>query len=271
MTESPASNVLDVKSCCAALYETEWARLLLGESFHPGGLALTERLGHLLSLRPGSTVLDVACGRGASALHLAKTFGCRVVGVDYGDAGVAAAQVAAATAGLAALTEFRRGDAEALPVDDEAVDAVLCECAFCTFPDKTRAAAEFARVLKPGGRLGLADLTRNGDLPPDLDGLLAWIACIADARPLDEYLEYPRHAGLVLQLVEPHDAALGELVTQVRRRLLGVELAVKVGEMQLPGIDWDGAKGMARAASEAIRKGQLGYALITARRPVAAL
>ena len=50
---------------------------------------------------------------------------------------------------------------------------VVCECAFCTFPDKSRAAAEFARVLRSGGRVGISDLTRSGELPGELDGLLA--------------------------------------------------------------------------------------------------
>ena len=47
----------ELKSCCAALYEKDWVRLLLGNSYHPGGLALTERLGQLLSLRPGMRIL----------------------------------------------------------------------------------------------------------------------------------------------------------------------------------------------------------------------
>jgi ubiquinone/menaquinone biosynthesis C-methylase UbiE len=64
---------------------------------------------------------------------------------------------------------------------------VICECAFCTFRDKSAAASEFARVLKPGGKVGLSDLTRSGILPAELDGLLAWVACIADARPISEY------------------------------------------------------------------------------------
>ena len=51
------------------------------------------------------------------------------------------------------------------PSPDEAFDAVVCECAFCTFPDKPTAAAEFARVLQPGGRLGITDVTVDPDRP----------------------------------------------------------------------------------------------------------
>ena len=52
---------------------------------------------------------------------------------------------------------FHLGDAERLPLPDNTFDALVCECAFCTFPDKATAAAEFARVLRPGGRVGIAD------------------------------------------------------------------------------------------------------------------
>jgi cyclopropane fatty-acyl-phospholipid synthase-like methyltransferase len=79
----PAPAATEIKTCCAALYETDYARLLLGDSFHPGGLELTERLGNLLELRPGQRVLDVASGTGASAVFLAQRFGCEVVGLDY--------------------------------------------------------------------------------------------------------------------------------------------------------------------------------------------
>ena len=55
-----------VKACCTAVYESEYTKLLLGNSFHPGGMALTERLGALLELKPTDHVLDVATGQGSS-------------------------------------------------------------------------------------------------------------------------------------------------------------------------------------------------------------
>lgn len=258
----------ELKSCCAALYQTDWARLLLGDSFHPGGVALTGRLGAMLGLGQSSTLLDVACGRGASALHLAKTFGCRVIGVDLGAEAVRAAGEAAAAAGLAGLTDFRVADAETLPLPSASVDAVLCECAFCTFPDKGAAAAECARVLRPGGRAALSDLTRADTLPPELQDLLAWVACIAGARPVAEYVTLLEGAGLQVGPVELHDEALTEMVTGIRQRLLGAEVLIKVGAVNAPGLDLERARGMAKAALEAIRTGRLGYALFVAAKPV---
>jgi SAM-dependent methyltransferase len=160
-----------VKQCCAALYESDAAKLLLGASFHPGGTRLTERLGQILNLTPQTRVLDVASGKGASALFLAARFGCEVVGIDYGGKNIEEAVRNANDMGLSERVSFRQGDAECLPFADGSFDAIVCECAFCTFPDKQAAANEFARVLRKGGRVGLSDLTRNGALTPELDGL----------------------------------------------------------------------------------------------------
>ncbi|HUY76085.1 MAG TPA: methyltransferase domain-containing protein, partial [Ktedonobacterales bacterium] len=129
-TSSPSGDANEVKSCCAAVYQSDWARLLLGESFHPGGMALTERLGHALGLGPGMRVLDVAAGLGTSAIYLAQTFGCEILGMDLGADSARVANEAAKRAGVARLAHFIQGDAERLPVEDATFDAVVCECAF---------------------------------------------------------------------------------------------------------------------------------------------
>lgn len=258
---------VELKTCCAAAYNSDWARLLLGNSFHPGGKALTEQLGALLGLEPGQRLLDVAAGQGASAIHLAQRFGCEVLGVEYGADAVASANQAAEAAGVAHLARFEQGDAEHLAAADGHFDAVICECAFCTFPDKRAAAAEFARVLRPGGRVGLSDLTRSGEVPPDLQGLLAWIACIADAQPLGAYSTYLEGAGFAVNLVEPHDEALGALIQDIRTKLMGAELLVKLKKVALPGADFDQARTMARAAADAVKAGLFGYAILTATKP----
>ena len=126
----------EIMSCCASFYQSDVVRMLLGDVFHPGGLVLTHHLGEVIGLTPDSRVLDVACGRGASAVYLARQFGCHVTGVDYGVENVAGAQAHAAEGGVAHLTRFRQGDAERLPFEDGTFDAVVSECSFCTFPTR---------------------------------------------------------------------------------------------------------------------------------------
>lgn len=257
----------DLKSCCAAAYSSDWARLLIGDSFHPGGIALTHRLGEALELRPGVRVLDVASGPGTSAIALAQRFGCEVLGVDYSAESVSVASEAAKAARVDHLVTFQQGDAEGLPVADASFDAVVCECAFCTFPSKAVAASEFARVLAPGGQVGLSDLTRAGEVPAELRTLLAWVACIADARPLAEYERYLTNVGLAITLTEPHDDALADMVKDIRTKLLGAELLVKLKKVNLPNADFDQAHAIAKAAADAVREQRFGYAVLVARKP----
>jgi SAM-dependent methyltransferase len=238
--------------------------MLLGDSFHPGGLELTQRLATLLELRPGMRVLDVASGKGESAIFLAKEVGCEVVGLDLGAENVHEAMRRAEAANVAALTTFKHGDAESMDFPKASFDCVICECAFCTFPDKGAAAREFARVLRDSGRVGLSDLTRVGSLPPDLGGLLSWVACIADARPVEEYAACFESAGFANAAVERHDHALAQMARDVQGRLLGLELMSGLGKIDLGGVDLDQAKRFARAAMRAIEEHKLGYALIVA-------
>ena len=254
----------DVKSCCATLYESDMARMLLGDSFHPGGLSLTKRLGDLLGLKPGMRVVDVASGKGESAIFLAQTFGCAVTGIDFSVVNAEQASARADEAKVDHSVTFQTGDAENLPIPDVSFDAVICECAFCTFPDKRIAAAEFVRILKPGGQVGISDLTCAESLPPELTGLLAWVACIADARPVAEYVQYLEAAGMRNTLVEPHDEALAEMVRDIRGKLLGAELMSKLKKLDLGGVNFAEAKAMARAAGDAVRAKKLGYAIVTA-------
>lgn len=257
----------ELKSCCAAIYQSDFARMLLGDSFHPGGQRLTARLGEHLGLAPGVRVLDVASGKGESAISLAGQFGCEVVGVDFGAHTVREANSSVTATQVAHLVSFVEGDAERMDFPDASFDAIVCECAFCTFPDKRAAASEFARVLRPGGRVGMSDLTRSGPLPPDLDGLLAWIACIADARPVGEYAGYLEGAGFEVTTIEAHDNALAEMARDVQGRVLGLEVMVKLKKLDFPGADFEQARQLARAAAAAIDQGLLGYSLMVARLP----
>jgi ubiquinone/menaquinone biosynthesis C-methylase UbiE len=257
----------DVKQCCATFYGSDLARYLLGDSFHPGGTKLTERLGELLALTSESHVLDVASGRGTSAFHLAKSFGCMVTGVDLSEENVRLAAAEALQRGVAERVSFQLGDAERLPFGDEAFDAIICECAFCTFPSKSVAAREFYRVLKPGGQLGLSDLTRTEATIPEHEGLLSWIACIGDALPADQYVAILQKAGFQVMCTEDHGDALVEMVRQIQAKLLGAEIMAGLKKIDLPGVDFANGRRFAQAALEATRNSTLGYAAIPARKP----
>ncbi len=252
----------EIKICCATFYQSDVVRLLFGDVLHPGTLELTSHLGQIIGLTETDRVLDVACGRGASAVHLAERFGCHVTGLDYGPESVAGAEEHAAARGVAHLTTFRTGDAEELPLDNGTFDAVISECSFCTFPDKTTV----ARVLRPGGRLGLTDMTVSGDLPDDIQSLLSWVACVTGAGTPEHYVATLEQAGFTSFTIENHGAALMQMVNDVRRRFLAVELAAGLGKLNLGDLDLSEGKRLALRAVELIEKGVWGYTLIAARK-----
>ena len=256
-----------VKQCCARLYESDLVTRLLGDSFHPGGLQLTERLGEIIGLTPDCHLLDVAAGIGTSALFLAERFGCHVTGVDYSAANVERAQREGQRRGLTDRVRFERADAESLPFGDASFDAVICECAFCTFPAKTAAAREFRRVLRPGGHVVLSDITRMPGSSGELNDLMGWIACLADARSEAEYEAFLSAAGFALCPSETHDSALVDLVRQVQSRLLAAEILTSLQQLDLHGIDFASAKRVVQSALTAIDERRLGYAIVHGVRP----
>jgi SAM-dependent methyltransferase len=107
------------------------------------------RLCDAARLRPGQSVLDVACGTGVAAREAARR-GCRVTGVDLNPGMLDVARRRAP--GL----EWIPGRAESLPVDSGRFDAVLCQFGLMFFEDRPQALREMRRALKPGGRLALA-------------------------------------------------------------------------------------------------------------------
>jgi ubiquinone/menaquinone biosynthesis C-methylase UbiE len=120
---------------------------------------IAERLCEAAALQAGWRVLDVATGTGNSALAAARC-GCEVTGLDYVPALLERGRARAQAEGLA--VDFVTGDAEALPYDDGAFDAVLSSVGVMFAPDQERAAAELVRACRPGGRIALAAWTPDG-------------------------------------------------------------------------------------------------------------
>ncbi|MBW3656808.1 MAG: class I SAM-dependent methyltransferase, partial [Gemmatimonadetes bacterium] len=165
-------------------YTRSAARWLLGATAHPGGEALTRHLLDRMQPPPGALVADVACGDGATLGVLAGR-GLLAVGVDVEPRAVARAR----GRGAAVV-----GDAHHLPLASGAYDAVVCECSVSTFPDPGRTLAQMARVLRPGGTLGMTDVVLRRDLAPA--EVIAVVDRLTTARTLAGYAALVEQAGL---------------------------------------------------------------------------
>ena len=149
-------------------------------------------------LREGETVLDLGSGGGIDVLLSARRVGPtgRAIGVDMTDEMLSLARRNAAEAG-AANVEFRKGTIEALPLDDASVDVVISNCVINLASDKQAVFAEIARVLKPGGRVGVSDVVADDLLTPAQRAERgSYVGCIAGALSFREMRDGLRSVGL---------------------------------------------------------------------------
>jgi arsenite methyltransferase len=120
------------------------------------------------TLRPGEMVLDIGCGAGFDSFVAAREVGeaGRVISVDMTPAMLDKASAGARKAGITNI-EFHEGLAEALPVDDASIDVVISNGVINLCPDKVAVMQEVNRVLKPGGRIQIADIVVHKEVPQD--------------------------------------------------------------------------------------------------------
>jgi arsenite methyltransferase len=149
-------------------------------------------------LREGETVLDLGSGGGIDVLLSARRVGPtgRAIGVDMTDEMLDLARRNAAEAS-ATNVEFRKGTIEALPLDDASVDVVISNCVINLATDKTAVFREIARVLRPGGRMGVSDIVADDLLTPEQRAERgSYVGCIAGALSFREFRAGLRAAGL---------------------------------------------------------------------------
>lgn len=165
------------------------------DEFHIRGREGTLELAQRAQLQPGQRVLDVGCGLGGSARHLAAEHRCDVTGVDLTAEYVAVARELSRLVRLDGI-RFEVASALALPFDDATFDVAWTEHAQMNIADKRGLYAEIARVLVPGGRLVFHDIFQGDGGPPHFpvpwaeDGSTSFLATPAQVRSILETLGF---------------------------------------------------------------------------------
>ena len=151
----------------------------------------------LASLKKGEQVLDLGSGAGFDCFLAAQKVGATgfVIGVDMTPEMIKKAQENATQANVTNV-EFRLGDIEQLPVEDNSVDVVISNCVINLAPDKQQVFQEAFRVLRPGGRLMVSDIVLLHELPASIkQSVSAYIGCLSGAILKDDYLKIIKHVG----------------------------------------------------------------------------
>jgi SAM-dependent methyltransferase len=180
----------------------------------------------LASLREGETVLDLGSGGGIDVFLAARKVGAKgkVIGVDMTEEMVQRARTTASKGGYGNV-EFRLGEIENLPVEDNSVDIILSNCVINLAPDKDKVFREAYRVLRPGGRLMISDLVTEGDLPDEIrKSFDAWAGCVAGALEKSQYLDTIRRAGFQKVNIVSETAYTIDVSHEVQGKLISVQV-----------------------------------------------
>ena len=158
-------------------------------------------------LQQGQTVLDLGSGAGFDCFLAARAVGPsgKVIGVAMTHEMLSKARENAKKNGIKNV-EFRLGEIEALPVADNSVDVIISNCVINLSPEKQRVFNEAFRVLRPGGRLAIADMVATATLPDEIKAdWTAYTGCMAGASQISELEQMLREAGFEKIKIAPKD------------------------------------------------------------------
>ena len=176
-------------------------------------------------LKIGEVVLDLGSGAGVDVFLAANKVGPtgKAIGVDMTMEMINKAKRIASNHGYQNV-EFRLGEMENLPVENESVDAIISNCVVNLSPDKSKVFQEAYRVLKPGGRLTVSDIVSEGALPDEIrTDSNAWACCIGGALEQREYLEKIKGAGFEdVKVVSSREFYIENQANQTKEKLLSI-------------------------------------------------
>ena len=199
----------------------------MGFTKHMGAQDATEQLIELTHIQADSSVLEVGCGVGITAIHLTEKIGCKVAAVDVREKMVAGAERKAGKLGLKGKIDFRTAEAENLPYHDKLFHAVICESVNTFVDDKQQAFDEYYRVLKSDGWLVINEATWLKEPTEEVRRYVTRFITQGDFPPEKEWRKYLQNAGF--ENISSHVKQTNikeEALSRIRRYGLGTLLRI---------------------------------------------
>lgn len=164
----------DVNKCDIFDFMAEHVGLTV---LHPGGYAATQKLANLCHLSGDTKVLDLACGKGTSAIYLSQKYKCSVVGIDISEDLITQAEILSKRNGFNDRVSFRVADALELPFSDEEFDVIVAQAMLVLVSDKQKVIQEALRVTKHDGYVGWIELSWKKQPPEEFMDTVSNVIC----------------------------------------------------------------------------------------------
>lgn len=257
---------MEIKKLTAQVYESSSFTKILGEVLHPGGSELTARMAEIAEITKASLVLDLACGKGATVHFLWQQYLCRVIGIELSSSLISLARNKVER--LSSTTGFVQGDVESLPFNESVFDVVLSECSFSLLPNKQAGAQEIKRVLKPGGKLVIADVILRNNLPEEVKSQAAFVfPCLAGAKSVKGYLELLEKEGFENPYVEDHSEEMKKVGYRIFASYGSFEGFIKNLSQNSTSLKEPNTTANRGDWLKLLKQGKPGYALIAVTKP----
>lgn len=225
----------------------------------------TARMAEGLALTAEAEVLEVACGVGAAARHLARTFGCHVLATNISDFQIARGEALTTAAGLDHLVAFDRADFHALDHPDASFDCWWCQEALLHSADKQQVLAEGWRVLRPGGWAVLSDVTVPSDVgPEDREKIYARVQSPGMWDPADHRAALTA-LGFDLRVTQDWSQQVARSYGAMRDMLAANREAL---QQQVPAAEIEQALAELRSWVDFAQAGKIGWSYFLAQKPV---